>query len=203
MGGPEPEWLSRLAGTWSEHHPDWVVEEWSDDNVGELFPLYNQDVYDRAELIAPNNVGQLRSDVLRLEILARFGGVYIDSDFECCKPIDRLIEDRACFVARVDDRWINNAIIGCLPGDPFIAALVSDLADNVKRNSGFKPNRMTGPQYLTKVFNAGDFDVDVLPAELFYPYRWDDLDGHKRDYPDAYAIHHWHNQRREKGVAAP
>ncbi len=201
LGGPEPDWTTGFADTWRQ--PGWELVEWTDDNVGELFPLVNQDVYDRAEEIAPDHVGQLRSDVLRYEILHHFGGVWVDADFECIRPIDELIDGVECFAAwEQERRWVNNAILGATAGHPFIGALVDGLAANVQRRRGSKPNKLSGPQYLTPVWLKHGKGVTVFPKALFYPYTWAEIDQHGPGdrFPDAYAVHHWSNRRRERGV---
>lgn len=201
LGGPEPDWMAGFADTWRQ--PGWELRQWTDDNVGELFPLVNQDIYDRVEEIAPDHVGQLRSDVLRYEILHRLGGVWVDADFECLRPIDPLLDGVECFAAwEAEGVWVNNAIVGATPGHPFIGALVEGLAANVERRQGCKPNKLTGPQYLTPVYREHASRVTVLAKALFYPYTWAEVDRHRPgdDFPDAYAVHHWANRRREKGI---
>lgn len=202
LGGEEPEWMRGFANTWSR--PGWEIWQWTDANVRTLFPLVNQDVYDRAEELAPDHVGQLRSDVLRYEILLRHGGVYVDADFECLRPIDELIDELHCFAAwEAPGRWINNAILGCVPGHHFIAKVVAGLRESVARNAGAKPNKLTGPQYLTRVWHDFGAHVAVLDKRLFYPYTWAELERGGEEFPDAYAVHHWANRRRERGVPCP
>jgi len=205
LGGPEPEWSAAFALTWAAHHPDWELKQWGEAEVEELFPLVNQRLYDEAERLAPRNVGQLRSDILRLEILARFGGVYVDADFECRRPIDSLLVDVECFAAWVDNDWINNAIMGAVPEHPFIMRLVAGLRRSAKRHIRFRPNVMTGPQYLTRAFKiAPDSTVKLFEPKLFYPFDWKALDHSvSEDFDGAYAVHWWANQRRERGVPAP
>jgi mannosyltransferase OCH1-like enzyme len=45
-----------------------------------------QAAFDRA-----SNFGE-KSDIWRYEILFRLGGVYVDTDFECVRPFDSLLE---------------------------------------------------------------------------------------------------------------
>lgn len=197
LGGDEPGWTRPFADTWRQ--PGWSVWQWTDDNIASLFPLRNQDIYDRAPQIAPHHTGQLRSDVLRYEILHRFGGVYVDTDFECLRPIDGLIEGVECFAAWEEPgRWVNNAILGCTPGHPFLDRLIDGLPRSVRLNARFKPNRMSGPRYLTNVWRRNGKGVEVFDRELFYPYSWRDVADNApgQDFPDAYAVHHWANKRR-------
>jgi mannosyltransferase OCH1-like enzyme len=197
LGGPEPEWCQPFADTW--RRPGWELRQWG--GPEELYPLVNQGVYDSAEAIAPNHVGQLRADVLRLEILLRYGGVYVDADFECLRPIDGLLAGVECFAARVERRYINNAIMGAVPGHPFLRALVRGLAANVRAERGYKPNRLSGPVYMTTVWRRRyRSQVTVLPERLFYPYLYTELHRAGEDFPDAVAVHHWHNRMREQGL---
>jgi mannosyltransferase OCH1-like enzyme len=162
----------------------------------------NQDVYDRAEELAPrhpNHPGQLRSDVLRFEILYRFGGCWVDADFECLRPIDGLLDGVSAFAAWEEpDRWVAGGIMGATAGHPFIAALIDGLAANVEANRGRKPNMLSGPRYVTRVWQAFKADVTVFPKRLFYPYLWSEIGryGPGDDWPDAWAVHHWSNRRR-------
>ena len=75
---PLPEKYKRWQKTW-QSIPGWTYKLWTDKDV-QQFPLINQDAYYREK-----NLGA-RADILRLEILYREGGVYIDTDFECLKP---------------------------------------------------------------------------------------------------------------------
>lgn len=198
VGGSEPEWLRPYADTWLTHHPDRTLVKWTDDTVPQLFPLHNQDIYDRAEEIAPNHVGQLRADVLRYEILYRFGGWYVDADFYCLKPLTPLVEWFDCWATfEKQDVWVNNALMGATPGHPFIGRLIDGLADSVR--PGARPAQMTGPQYLTR---QRDSRMVVFAERLFYPYSHSEVREHPVDahFPDCLAVHVWHNKRRERGL---
>jgi len=69
--------------SWKEYNPEWEHIFWDEDMIYEL-NLVNKEAYD-----AKDNPG-FRSDIARYEILNRFGGMYVDTDFEC-KKNSRLI----------------------------------------------------------------------------------------------------------------
>lgn len=193
FGGEVPPPFEDFMKTWMDHHQHWMFKFWTDDSVPEL---RNQDMFDAAEEIAPGYEGQLRGDIARYELLWRFGGVYVDMDFECQKNIDALIRRVQCFAAWEEtDVWVNNAIMGAVRQHPFLEALVFGLPDRVLHNTG-RPNVITGPQYLTGVYRAFKGDVRVFPKELFYPYLWNELERGNEEFPEAYAVHHWNNARR-------
>lgn len=201
LGGPEPEWTQPFAETWLR--PGWELKQWGEAEVETLFPLANQVIYDEAPQLVPDHVGQLRSDVLRYEILHRFGGVYVDTDFECLRPIDPLLDGVQCFAAwEQPSRWINQAILGSTPQHPFLDALISELPANVEANAGHKPNRLSGPRHITQVWLRHGRGVTIFDRELFYPYRFSEIAEHGpgEEWPNAYAAHHWNNRRRERSV---
>ena len=75
--------------------------------------LLNRKEFDAAEKRAA------KSDILRYELCAEFGGVYIDADFEPLRPIEPLLAGVSSFQAdELDDRPCN-AILGSVAGDPF------------------------------------------------------------------------------------
>lgn len=201
VGGPLPEWQRPFRATWER--PGWKIVDWDERRIGQMPRLVNQAVYDQAERIAPRHVGQLRSDVLRYEILFRYGGVYVDTDFECLKPIDPLVRGD-CFAAwEEQDRWLANGLLGATAGHPFIGRLIDGLQDSVRRNRGARPAKMTGPQYLTALWREHGEAVGTIPQRLVFPYGHREIRDHKPgdQWPDeAFLVHHWHNRRRERGV---
>lgn len=198
VGDPMPDHLAAYVATWAEHHPKWGHRLWGE---GDLDWLTNQRLYDEAEKHTPA-VGQFRSDVARYEILHRHGGVYVDADFECLRPLDELLTGVRCFAAwETDGVWVNNAIMGAEPGHPLFAELIRRLPSNVVRKRGRRPNHLSGPRFLTPVARAYR-DVTVFESALFYPYRWDELDRAGEPFPDAYAVHHWDNARKRAAVHA-
>jgi mannosyltransferase OCH1-like enzyme len=194
VGDPMPDCLEGHVETWRRLHPDWDHIMWRDFDW-----LTNQHLYDTAEEITPH-VGQLRSDLARYEILHTYGGVYVDTDMEALRPID----DRMgveCFAGwETDGVWVNNAVLGCVPGHPLMADLIAAAPGSVARNAGARPNRMTGPHLLTPL--ARKHGITVHPASVFYPYHFSEI-GRRVDYGDAYAAHHWANQRKRRGVPMP
>lgn len=196
VGGPVPPWLAEMRQTWLELHPSpgWEHILWTDDD---LPPITHGALYDDPPC-PPATHGQMRADLLRYDILFRYGGVYVDLDFEAQRPIDELLAGIDCFAAwETDDVWIGNAILGSTPGHPFLAELIAGVPASVEAHRGQRPVLSTGPQYLTPI--AKRHDVRLFPASMFYPYRWDQLERGDELFPDAYAIHHWNNRRIRTG----
>jgi mannosyltransferase OCH1-like enzyme len=176
-GDPMPDEFEHYGETWRQHHPDWEMRLWTDSNLPELkFP----EAFERSR-----NHGE-RSDVLRSELLLRFGGLYVDTDVECRRPIEPLIGDAAAFAAWVRPGRIGSAVLGAIPGHPAIERLLTEMQDRVGEGNQIEAT----VALLTTVLSEAP-DVVVFDSETFYPYHPRHNPANGREFPDAYAVHHW------------
>lgn len=194
-----PDHLATYRGTWRQHHPGWEHMLWDEARIDKL-RLTNRRLIDQAaSLVPPWGVGQFVSDVARLEILYRHGGLYVDADFEALRPIDALIGDaQLCAPWEVQSQWLANGFMGCTAHHPFVGELIARLPGSVNRRRGQRPARMSGPKFLTRTWRALQPDMLTIDQQAVFPYGWEDLGTPKAEppWPDtAWAVHHWQNQR--------
>ena len=186
-----PLHIQRMTRTWRELHPTWEYRLWT-----EVPNLVNQDLWDRAEEISPKAPEQFRSDVARYEILFHHGGIWADADFVCQQSFGPLLS--SAFAGQETRQWLNNALIGVPPESDVMLDLISHLPANVERFGPEKGNTVkSGPQFFTPI--ARRHHITEYPARYFYPYHWSELDRGAEEFPNAYATHHWQNQRRKQG----
>ncbi len=109
--------IKSLETTWIKNHPDWEYKLWTEKEIDAL-SLKNREMYDYAV-----NYGE-KSDIARYEILYRFGGVYVDTDFESYKPLDTLHQayDFYIGIQPLDTGHVQLGIgiIGSRPGHPLL-----------------------------------------------------------------------------------
>lgn len=199
LGAAMPDQLAAYLETWRRHHPAWGVRVWSSPDELEL---RNRGLIDKAPSLTPEaSIPQFISDVMRYEILEQHGGVYVDCDMECLRPIDLLVEDVECFAAwELQDRWIGNAILGAAPGALFMQRLIEMLPWSVESNRRKRPNISTGPQFLTRQYRGHEEELTVLPQAWCYPAAWHEFQRSTEDFPRAWTKHHWGNARRKAGM---
>lgn len=187
---PLPAEFAAFGETWAALHPGWEMRLWTDAN---LPPLANQALFDSAPSFAA------KADILRYELLLQFGGVYVDTDFECLKNIEPLLAGVECFVAQQKDLeadfgkfcYVNNALIGAAPGHPLFRDLVESLPQHMASLPPDVPaSYLTGPHYLTTVLQSHP-EVKIFPAKFFYPYTATERWRRHEEFPEAYAVHHW------------
>jgi inositol phosphorylceramide mannosyltransferase catalytic subunit len=194
FGGAMPAEFERYGATWREHHPDWEMVTWTEDT---LPPLRNQAAFDAAPSMAQ------KADIARYELLLRFGGVYIDCDFECLRSIEPLIAGVEAFAAREDDHFVNVAIMGAVPGHPLFTAAVEEIPGRIAALPHAGVNEQTGPHLLTALVQAhgeGTPQLTVFGPPEFYPYKFDEMHRRGEAFPTAYGVHHWAHSWAEPTV---
>jgi hypothetical protein len=136
------------------------------------------------DLIRPEALERLRvpaerSDILRLELLHRFGGVYVDTDFECRQSLEPYIQNLDFFVAQLKPNRVNNAFIGATAGHPILMRALHELRP--REFHGYD-KWATGPLFLDRLLS--DYPgIHVFPPGLLYPRTPAEEDA-------AIAIHH-------------
>ncbi len=189
--------------TWLKLHPDWEYKLWTNEDV-EMLDFENKEYYNQA-----TNWGE-KADILRYEILYRFGGVYVDVDEMCLKSLDVLhhtcdfytaVHQVRLLDANNNKLRINNAVIAAVPGHPILQHAVEEIKNNRKHHDLLF---RAGPDFFTKVIaqklgdslNQGNVDV-VFPANYFYPSA-DRKSGHTikpgvqiRIKPETLAVHYY------------
>jgi hypothetical protein len=168
---PLPDAFARYRETWRHHHPAWTSKLWTEENMPS--DLYHGAVYETLRFPAE------RADLLRLELLWRQGGVYVDVDFECLLPVDPLLDDVRVFAADLKPGSSSNALIGAEPRDPLLGRAVEE-ARPVTRYGYSKD--AAGPRFVDRIFRS-DPRVTFFPPPLFYPVG-------PEQRRSAFAVHH-------------
>ncbi len=172
-----PERLLKYRQSWITHHPDWEVKLWTEQNVG---PLTNQREFDAARTPAQ------KCQVARYEILNRQGGVYVDCDVECRRPIDDLLPGLTGFACAEDDGNVGVAVLGAMPGDHLLAHVIKTLPETFAL--GGDPPHQSGSWFFTPTFLADD-NWRLFWWDKFYPVHYSGRI--ESPVEQAYGVHHW------------
>jgi mannosyltransferase OCH1-like enzyme len=193
LGSPVPEVFKALQQSWITHHlgRDWYYKLWTDDDIAQL-GLYNQHFYDETD-----NYG-VKSDIARWEIIYRFGGVYVDMDFECLRSLDILHYTYDFYTALqpLDTSFVQlgAALFGSCPGHPLLKHCIETIKDDWHHKGAPKK---TGPVHFTRSFYAmagknGMNDI-AFPAFYFYPLGCRSSSDNRNEWKNAgaFAVHWW------------
>jgi len=180
--------MHNLASTALKH--GWNYKCWvTDDLTPESFPLtweFIQLAIEKGEEYEQSRFAQV-ADLARLELLHRFGGVYMDSLFEIGKPfLDYIHSKRSheIIVANEDPcklkcvgvdgrKYMSNGFFACVPGCLNLKRLLNyDVLDGIDFDSVYI-NRTTGPYFFRTGLKPRD-DVHVIDTTKIYPFMVND-----------------------------
>lgn len=135
--------------------------------------------------------GAQKAGLIRLELLATHGGVYVDSDVQPVRPLDALTHLPA-FAAWEDERVVPDAILGSVPEHPALLECLRRATSLVEGGSGDAWE--TGPGVTTAVLPWRD-DVLLLPPGSLYPVHYSEKArlGTRNGLPWVFAEHKWHH----------
>ena len=177
---PMPHEHERFGQTFAAHHPDWEMRLWTDADLPALG-------IGAAERRRSRTHSEL-SNLVRYEVLHRYGGVYVDTDVECLRPLRPLLRGIDSFAALEVPGRIGNAILGSVVGHSVFARAARLARQTI--GTGPHSREANGPHFLSLIVEQ-EPNVAIFAATLFYPYLWDELERRHETFPDAYAVHHW------------
>lgn len=192
LGSQVPECFKEYMASWVEFHLDgWRYILWTEKEIAEL-DMHNRQYYNLTD-----NYG-MKADLARTEILYQYGGVYVETDFQCLRPLDILhyAYDFYIGIQPLDSQFLQLGIgiIGSRAGHPILKHSIETIKDDWhKKGAPLK----TGPVHFTRSFYMmadihGMIDI-AFPASYFYP-----LDCYQKSIAKeqwtangAFGIHWW------------
>ncbi len=171
-----PRRFRKWIKSWVVKHPKWEYWFWTPKEVRQLlyryYPQYLQ-IYDNY----PKMLN--RADVMRYFVLYKYGGIYLDLDMECVKPIDSWTYQLPCFGSeetyehtyfqyKTNQPGLMNGILGCRPNHPFYNLTIHWLSEyaSIKHVKGGRYS--TGPLFINDVYlryNASSNNQRDLPQK--------------------------------------
>uniref|UniRef100_UPI0005B253BB glycosyltransferase family 32 protein n=1 Tax=Methylobacterium sp. B34 TaxID=95563 RepID=UPI0005B253BB len=139
----------------------------------------------------------LVSNYVRLDVLTRYGGVYLDCDVEIMRTFAPII-DRDLFLGFMWDCALGTAVIGCEKGSPIISAILN--LYNMDGKNLISPNNNTFTQYF--ISNVSGFKLNGKSQELGNVLILDKYHFEQPSlfYRKNYAVHHFEQSWRNGSV---
>jgi mannosyltransferase OCH1-like enzyme len=145
------------------------------------------------------------SDFIRLDVLHRFGGIYLDTDMMLLKSLNELLINK-CFFGSEEYNLISAGIIGCEKNDTFIKLCLENYSE-IKLNNSTNFYDLAIPILITRTYNKEyvetSFDsikktedgLTIYPMNYFYPFpnhkKKDILNFKAYAQKETFAIHLW------------
>lgn len=190
---PIPYTFRRHGTSFETHNPEWTHRLWTLEDLDGL-EMQNRDLYDQAKTEAPDDWIRWRADIARLEIIYQHGGIYVDTDAECLRPLDALREFPCWFAESPNaSGYATQAVFGAEPGHPFIKRLLDEMQASADTNKGVL--HRVGARYVNRVYQSSD--IELLPWQWFSAQSIKARDAGKPPYQGfGYVNHRYFNSDR-------
>jgi mannosyltransferase OCH1-like enzyme len=145
------------------------------------------------------------ADYLRLLILYKYGGIYLDTDIKVLNKFDDL-EHFNLFAGFEDANSINTAVIGCSKQNPVIGEMLIKMDELFKKEGLYCSPNQRGPVLFTEVIkNACHIHLDnrtqidtinnaiILKSKVFYPYHYTEQYTDDCISEETRTIHYWNH----------
>ncbi|WP_131097780.1 glycosyltransferase family 32 protein [Streptomonospora litoralis] len=176
LDDPMPARYREYGRWWDRLHPGWDRTDWT--SSAELPPLAHQALVDNAAERYPRDWKRFQADVVRLELLLLYGGVYSDTDVAPMANLEGLLADRSCVLVTSPqhtegDHPITNCLMAAAPGHPYIRALVDGIRAALEAHGHRHLAQSVGPWHLTRTYRGRDWGDEVTVVgheEAFGPH---------------------------------
>ena len=138
--------INKCIKSWERFFPGWEIIEWNEDNIDVDMFTYTTEAYNARKYA-------FASDVLRFQILEKYGGLYFDVDVEVIKPFDDLFSECDGFTGFENDRYVAPGLVlfSKNPNNPIISEMVESYRTDSFITKDGAYNQYTVGQRLTDI----------------------------------------------------
>ena len=201
MNASIPEvWKEAQQSCLDLHKPEdgWEYKLWTDDKMARFIKKEYPWFVDTFE---GYTYPIQRADAIRYFVLVHFGGIYVDLDDGCNRPLEPLLSYPA-WVRKTMPTGVSNDAMGAVPEHPFFRRVIDELA-NYDKNwflGYITVMASTGPLFLSIIWrryssegrNVGD-DKDGGRVRILFPEEY-------QRHPWSFFTHHLGNSWHGKDV---
>lgn len=180
-GGPMPDHLRIFCKEWECSHPEFQYIIWDNDKI-------SREKWVLRELIDNSPNLSMASDMLRYEILLKYGGVYLDTDMYQIRTLDNVVKlHQKLIVARESDLHVHVGFLAAAPGHDIFRECLEEIKKRVwirEKNSSWR----SGPGLFTDILeNYPDrYELSLhscMPYDFSYRWNPNPNDKWQKQYP--------------------
>ena len=162
---------TKMMDTWRDMNPDYEYVRWSEDLIRER----------NIKFVCKNRIHEMheingKADIMRWELLYEYGGIFIDADSFCIKPIDDMLQNTKAFAGWEHEvlrkGLIATGTMGFPPKHPLCLAAIEWIKVHCVDMKICKAAawQTVGPGLLTRMYNEGHGkDMTIFPSYMFLP----------------------------------
>lgn len=187
-----PEKFQRNIYTWRKHNPDYEIIKWDENNYDVNKNEYIRDAYKRG-------LYAYVSDYVRLDVVHKYGGIYLDVDVEVLKSWDKLLQFPLFCGFEHDNKIAFGLGYGAVKGNTIIRELMNEYEMMKFPDTDKGDQLIPCPVYQTALLikhglicdgmsrDYGDF----LALSLVYFASENNSIGIGRRHKESFSIHHY------------
>jgi len=198
--------------------------DWSKLNSYEFFIVKRIDAPQEFDGFPLKHV-QYKADIARVEILKKYGGIYIDCDILVTKPFDKLIEQipdshgiiPTFFVCEegprnpeqklraIPNEQVLNAFLACTPEHPILDLWLEETKGRIREGEWAYHIRLNEFIWLQNPCSIAKYGIRVLENKCFFSHSWQEnhlwTTDHKLEPCDGeYGYHLWNTISSNHGL---
>lgn len=187
--GDKPKAAKKCIESWKKYCPDYEIIEWNEDNFDVNINGYTKMCYE-------NKKYAFLSDYVRLVVVAKYGGVYFDTDVELIKSIDNLMVYDGFFGFENNDYVATGLGFGSIANGTAIEAMVKEYDFFLAGDKGVETCPKINTNALKKLglITDGSYQTVggavIFPVDYFNPY--DSATGRLKKTDNTVSIH-WYS----------
>lgn len=190
-GKPKNELAEKCIHSWKKFCPDYKIIEWNEENFDvSTAPLYVRQAYEAGRWA-------FVTDYVRLVGLTQMGGVYMDTDVEVIKPLDRYLHHTGFAGFEAVDR-VQTGLMACEPDHPLFREFLAHYDHAVFIKEDGTQDVTTNVDIFTRLCKNHGLRLDgtcqvlegmtIYPKEVFCPV---DFESKKLKKTGKTAVIHW------------
>lgn len=162
--------VQKCYRSWVKHNPEWTIIVLDEHNINQYVPL------------SPNDLTkQALSDIIRINLLAKRGGVWVDATCYCTKPLNSWIFDYTtqgffAFNKPGPDRMISSWFMASTPDNYISATYLKEVNNYWEDNPNLKFSEHLKWRFLRKKLKSTEpqawFSFFIKKVVKVYPYFW-------------------------------
>ena len=179
----------QFLDTWKKNHPDWTYILWTETKLKE-------ETFINKHLIDNINIITIKSDLIRYELLYKYGGIYIDADIICKKKLDDSFLEHELFATYYDKKhsYVTNSTIGCVNNNQILEEIITYFhelkLENIKIND---PVEFSVTPFHKKLLNS---NTKIYDYYYFNPIDFKEINNIEEIHNDhIYGLHLWGTTR--------
>jgi hypothetical protein len=196
--------IKKCISSWRKYCPDYEIIEWNETNFDIDSNIWTREAYEKKKYA-------FVSDYVRLYVLYKHGGIYLDTDVELTQNIDKFLVHQA-FSGFENDRYAITGIIGSAPKNEIILKFLKYYDGLHFVNKDGSLNDLPNVRFMTEILKGLGLEIvnkyqlingfSIYPRTYFCPI---DANGNRSFSNNTYCIHHftssWRTVKEQKQVA--